>query len=58
MIKSVDAKEITKFLILYSDNGIPDNEDEYTKMNDTDILNIESRVQESINVFNPVAGIY
>ena len=58
MIKSINAKDITKFLILYSDNSIPKNEDEYTTMNPTDILNIESRVQEAINVFNPVTGIY
>jgi hypothetical protein len=56
MIKTIDAKDIAKFLILYSDNGIPKNEDEYTTMNPTDITNIESRVQEAINVINPVTG--
>ena len=56
MIKTIDAKDIAKFLILYSDNGIPKNEDEYTTMNPTDITNIESRVQEAINIINPVTG--
>ena len=51
-IKTIDAKDIAKFLILYSDNGIPKNEDEYTTMNPTDITNIESRVQEAINIIN------
>jgi hypothetical protein len=56
MIKSINAKDIAKFLILYSDNGIPKNEDEYTTMNPTDVSNIESRVQEAINIINPVTG--
>jgi hypothetical protein len=56
MIKSINAKDIAKFLILYSSNGIPKNEDEYTTMNPTDVSNIESRVQEAINIINPVTG--
>jgi hypothetical protein len=56
MIKSINAKDIAKFLILYSDNSIPKNEDEYTTMNPTDVSNIESRVQEAINIINPVTG--
>ena len=56
VIKTIDAKDIAKFLILYSDNGNPKNEDEYTTMNPTDITNIESRVQEAINIINPVTG--
>jgi hypothetical protein len=56
MIKTIDAKDIAKFIILYSDNGIPQNEDTYTTMNPTDLSNIENSVQQAINIYNPITG--
>ena len=55
-INSITVKDVTKFMILYSDNGIPKNEDVYTSMNPTDLSNIENKVQDAIDIYNPVIG--
>ena len=57
-INSIDAKDIAKFLILYGDADIPKTDSVYTTMNPTDIKTIETRVQESIQKFNPISGNY
>jgi len=57
-INKITAKDITKFIILYGDAIIPKNEDEYTTMSSTNITTIESKVQEAINVYNPISGNY
>jgi hypothetical protein len=57
-INEITAKDITKFIILYGDAIIPKNEDEYTTMSSTNITTIESKVQEAINVYNPISGNY
>ena len=56
-IKEITAKDITKFIILYGDAVISDDS-VYTTMNPTDIKTIESRVQDAINVYNPISGNY
>jgi hypothetical protein len=55
-INSISAKDIAKFLILYTDSTIPTNENVYTSMNSTDLSNIESNVQAAINDYNPSTG--
>jgi hypothetical protein len=56
-IKTISATDITKFIILNGDAGISDSS-VYTTMNPTDIKTMESRVQESIQKFNPISGNY
>jgi hypothetical protein len=56
-IATISATDITKFIILNADSDIsPDSV--YTSMSSTDIQTIESRVQESIQKFNPISGNY
>jgi hypothetical protein len=55
-INSINAKDITKFLILYGDADIPKSDSVYTTMNPTDITTIESNVQNAINIYNPASG--
>jgi len=54
-INSIDAKDITKFLILYGDAAMSD-ESVYTSMSSTDITTIESNVQNAIKIYNPASG--
>jgi hypothetical protein len=54
-IKDLTSSEITKFIVLYGDAAIS-NSNVYTSMNPTDITNIESKVTESINLFNQNTG--
>jgi hypothetical protein len=56
-IKSVNSKDITKFLILYGETSMYDDSF-YTKINPTVITTIESNVQDSINIYNPISGNY
>jgi hypothetical protein len=49
-INNINAKDITKFLILYGDADIPKSDSVYTTMNPTDITTIESNVQKAINI--------
>ena len=56
-IKSVNSKDITKFLILYGETSMYDDS-VYTKMNPTSITTIESNVQDAINIYNPISGNY
>jgi hypothetical protein len=54
-VKTITAKDITKFLILYGESGIePDSV--YTSVSSTDITTIESNVQNAINIYNPTSG--
>jgi len=56
-ISTISATDITKFIILNADSVIsPDSV--YTSMSSTDIKTIETRVQESIQKFNPISGNY
>lgn len=57
-INSINAKDITKFLILYGDAEIPTSDSVYTTMSSTDVTTIESNVQNAINIYNPVSGNY
>ena len=53
-IKDTSKEEIAKFLILNSANGTPDAV--YTQMEKTELLNIQTKVEESMRVFNPTSG--
>ena len=54
-IKDISSSEITKFIILYGDATISSS-NVYTTMNPTDITNTESRVTESIRLYNQISG--
>lgn len=54
-IKDISSSEITKFIILYGDATISSS-NVYTTMNPTDITNMESRVTESIRLYNQISG--
>jgi len=54
-INNLTSSEITKFIILYSNASISDN-NVYTTMNPTDITNMESKVIDSIRLYNQISG--
>jgi hypothetical protein len=53
-LKEISKEEIAKFLILNNANGTP--ESVYSQMEKTELLNIQTKVEESIRVFNPTSG--
>ena len=54
-INNLTSSEITKFIILYSNASKSDN-NVYTTMNPTDITNMESKVIDSIRLYNQISG--
>ena len=53
-LKDTSKEEIAKFLILNSANDTP--ETVYSQMEKTELLNIQTKVEESMRVFNPTSG--
>jgi len=53
-LKDTSKEEIAKFLILNSANDTP--ESVYSQMEKTELLNIQTKVEESMKVFNPTSG--
>jgi hypothetical protein len=56
-VKNNTTSEITKFIILYSDALIADD-NVYSTMNSTELSNMEFNVSQSIKVYNQVLGDY
>jgi hypothetical protein len=53
-VKDNSKEEITKFIILNDSNDKP--ETVYSQMDKTQLLNIQTKVEESIKLFNPTSG--
>jgi len=49
-VKNINSKDITKFLILYSD-FLPLSDNVYTTLSKNDLLNYETKVSESIDLY-------
>jgi hypothetical protein len=56
-VNNINATEITKFIILYSDSLIA-QDNVYTTMNSTELSNMEFNVSQSIKIYNQVLGDY
>jgi hypothetical protein len=54
-IVDLSSSEITKFIVLYGDAAIS-NSNVYTSMNPTDVTNMESKVTDSIRLYNQISG--